>query len=93
MSNLTMRGWKPKAGSHLGSLVWLLAGLLVLHGAVPIAHHLSTGSERPLLGALLLGSGPTLRPFGLSARFPIIQAEARPNAALFKTGSAKGNFA
>lgn len=78
MSNFTVQVWKPRAGSRLASLV--LAVLIVLHGVVPIAHQLSSGNVRPLFGALVLGSGPMLRPSGLSARSPIIRAEARPNA-------------
>ena len=79
MSNCTMQGWKPRAGLRLAS--WMLAVLLVLHGAVPIAHQLSGKNWRPLVGAMVLDSGPTLRPFSLSARSPLIQSEARPNAA------------
>lgn len=81
MSNFATQSWQPRAGSRLGSLVWWLAVLLVLHGALPIAPQLPGGNERPLFGALALVSGPTLRPFGLSAKSPTVQTEARPNAA------------
>ena len=81
MANLAMQSWQPTAASRLTSWVWWLAVLLVLHGAVPIAHHLPLGNERPLYGSLVLDSGPTLRPFGLSARSPTVQAEARSHAA------------
>lgn len=80
MSNFAMQGWNPRAGSRLGSLMWLLAVLLVLHGAVPTAHQLPSYSLRPLFGGLILDSGPTLQPFGLSARSPSIQSEARSSA-------------
>ena len=75
-----MQGWRLKAGSRLASFVWLLAALLVLHGAVPIDHQLLSNSGRPLSGGLVLDSGAALRLFGVSARSPSIQSEARPSA-------------
>jgi len=76
-----MQSWRLKAGSRFASLVWLLAVLLVLDGAVPLAHQLSSNNLRPLFGALLLDNGLTLRPFGLSARSALIQTDACPSAA------------
>lgn len=81
MSNFAMQGWRSRTGSRLGAVVWFLAALLVLHGSLPTAHQLPSYNLRPLFGGLILDSGPTLRPFGISARSPIIQTEARPNAA------------
>jgi len=81
MSNFAMQGWRPRSGSRHGAWVWLLALLLMLHGALPTAYQLPSYNLRPLFGGLILDSGPTLRPFGLSARSPIIQTEARPKAA------------
>ena len=79
MGNFAIQGWEPRSGSRLAALV--LAVLLVLHCAVPTAQQLPSYNLRPLIGGLILNSGPTLRPFGLSARSPLIQSEARPNAA------------
>jgi len=81
MSNFAMQRWRPRTGSRLGASVWLLAVLLMLHGALPTAYQLPSHNLRPLFGGFVLDSGPTLRPFGISARLPIIQTEARPNAA------------
>jgi hypothetical protein len=81
MSGIDMQGWTPKrGGSRLASSVWLLALLLVLHGAAQIGHHLPGNTLRPLLAALVPDSGPTFRPFGLSGHFPSVRSEARPLA-------------
>lgn len=80
MSSFTMQGWTSRAGSRLAFLVWLLAVLLVLHGAVPIARELPSNNWPPLFGALVLDRGAALRLFGLSARCLSIQSQARPSA-------------
>jgi hypothetical protein len=70
----------PRRGWRLASSVWLLALLLVLHGAAQIGQHLPGSTLRPLLAALVPDSGPTFRPFGLSGHFPSVRSEARPLA-------------
>ena len=78
MSSINMEGW-PQGGSRLASSVRLLALLLVLHGAAQLGHHLPS-DLRPLLAALVLDSGLTVRPFGHSGHFPSLRSEARPLA-------------
>jgi hypothetical protein len=81
MSSINIQGWTPtRGGSRLASSVWLLALLLVLHGAAQIGHQLPGNTLRPLLAALVPDSGLTFRPFGLSGHFPSVRSEARPLA-------------
>jgi hypothetical protein len=80
MSNINMQVCTPRGGSRLASPVWMLALLLVLHGAAQIGHHLPGNTLRPLLGALVPDTGPTFRPFGLSGHFPSVRSETRPLA-------------
>lgn len=78
MAITTMQGWLPRAGSRLSS-VWL-ALLLVLHGAAPMAHPLSSAETRPLLVALAAESGSTLRPFSFFGQLAATRSETRPLA-------------
>jgi hypothetical protein len=80
MSSINMQGWTPRGGSRLPSPVWVLALLLVLHGAAQIGHHLPSSTLRPLLAGLVPDTGPTFRPFGLSGHFLSVRSEPRPLA-------------
>lgn len=75
-----MQGWMPKKGWRLASSEWLLALLIVLHGAAPTSHQLPSNNLRPLLVSLASDCRPTLRPFNFSRQFPSVRFEARPLA-------------
>jgi hypothetical protein len=80
MASTEMQGRTLAARARSAWSAWLLALLLVLQSVVPLAHHLSSGTTRPLLAALVSEGDPTLRPVGHSGQAPSVRSEARPLA-------------